>query len=766
MSTRTVTYTITRPVTGVPWPNAQLSWQLIPGSFDEVANYPNFRANSTTDENGEGSVELWANEEGSIESVYRVSLPSGETADFTLPAGDDPIDLTVLRALGVINQDWSEELLTAALSDPEALGLMSEEDGEALWAAIDDIGPGLPPGGTTGQHLAKMSDDDFDADWMPPGTPGAHASSHADGGIDEVTIATSQVTGLQTALDAKAAAADLTAHINDTTAAHAASAIAFTPAAGIAADDVQEAIEEVAGDVTTHAALTAAHGATGAVVGTTNTQTLTNKTLTDAVLNGEITGTAGIRKIRETGGPTVLTLGAVADGEFLKRDGSTIIGGAPAGGGDMLVATYDPQAIGDDAFDRANHTGAQAISTVTGLQTALDAKALASDLSAHLSDATDAHDASAISFVPAGTIAATEAQAAIEEVATDAASALSTHTGNTSNPHSVTKTQVGLGNVTNDAQAKADFSGYTAKATPVDADTVIINDSADSGAVKKVTWANIKATLLTWLNGLALQLASIELGHASDTSLTRVSAGVVAVEGKNVALNGTGEVLTTGSIELGAASDTTLSRSSAGVIAVEGVTVPLNSMTNVHTAQQIELGHASDTSITRVSAGVAAVEGKNIALNGTGEALTTGSVELGHASDTTLTRSSAGVLAVEGVVVPTISSSNTLTNKRTQPRTSTAASGDITPALATENIYQRTALSAGITINAPTGTPVLGEVVVLMLKDNGTTRALTWNATYKAVGAALPTTTTVNKRHLITAQYDGTDWLALSAIEV
>jgi hypothetical protein len=44
-------------------------------------------------------------------------------------------------------------------------------------------------------------------------------------------------------------------------------------------------------------------------------------------------------------------------------------------------------------------------------------------------------------------------------------------------------------------------------------------------------------------------------------------------------------------------------------------------------------------------------------------ALGVGSVELGHATDTTLTRSSAGVLAVEGVVVPTVSSTNTLTNK-------------------------------------------------------------------------------------------------------
>ena len=62
-------------------------------------------------------------------------------------------------------------------------------------------------------------------------------------------------------------------------------------------------------------------------------------------------------------------------------------------------------------------------------------------------------------------------------------------------------------------------------------------------------------------------------------------------------------------IELGAASDTTLSRSAAGVVAVEGVTVPLNSITNTHTALQIELGHASDTTITRSAAGVLAVEG-------------------------------------------------------------------------------------------------------------------------------------------------------------
>ncbi|MGN7829531.1 hypothetical protein ACTJJ8_22625 [Agrobacterium radiobacter] len=39
--------------------------------------------------------------------------------------------------------------------------------------------------------------------------------------------------------------------------------------------------------------------------------------------------------------------------------------------GFMLQTMYDPQGIEDDAFDRANHTGEQAISTVTGLQTQL-----------------------------------------------------------------------------------------------------------------------------------------------------------------------------------------------------------------------------------------------------------------------------------------------------------------------------------------------------------------------------------------------------------
>lgn len=96
---------------------------------------------------------------------------------------------------------------------------------------------------------------------------------------------------------------------------------------------------------------------------------------------------------------------------------------------------------------------------------------------------------------------------------------------------------------------------------------------------------------ITGSTSTALGVWSIELWHATDTSITRVSAWVVAIEWNNIVTNTSSPTLwtitTTGNIELGNASDTTISRVSAGVIAVEWVTVPTISSTNTLTNKRI-----------------------------------------------------------------------------------------------------------------------------------------------------------------------------------
>ena len=74
-----------------------------------------------------------------------------------------------------------------------------------------------------------------------------------------------------------------------------------------------------------------------------------------------------------------------------------------------------------------------------------------------------------------------------------------THVNNVSNPHSVTKTQVGLSNVTNDAQLKrasGDYISFTAKTVPVSADVFLIEDSAAGNAKKRVTFTQINSNLV------------------------------------------------------------------------------------------------------------------------------------------------------------------------------------------------------------------------------------------------------------------------------
>ena len=127
------------------------------------------------------------------------------------------------------------------------------------------------------------------------------------------------------------------------------------------------------------------------------------------------------------------------------------------------------------------------------------------------------------------------------------------------------------------------------------------NPDADDGAglgTGTLGWSDLflaSGGVINWANGNAT------LTHSAGLLTSNVPFSV-----------GTSNAITAGTIELGHATDTTLSRSSAGVLAVEGVTVALNATSATHTAGTIELGAATDTTISRVSAGVIAVEGKTV----------------------------------------------------------------------------------------------------------------------------------------------------------
>lgn len=105
-----------------------------------------------------------------------------------------------------------------------------------------------------------------------------------------------------------------------------------------------------------------------------------------------------------------------------------------------------------------------------------------------------------------------------------------------------------------------------------------------------------------------------------------------------------------------------------------------------------------------------------------------------------------------------ISDGQTLTNKRIVFRTFLEASNATpTPNGDLYDVHLITAQATAAAFAAPTGTPVEQQKLIIRIKDNGTARALTWNAIYRAVGAALPATTVLSKTLYLGFLYNLTD---------
>jgi hypothetical protein len=155
--------------------------------------------------------------------------------------------------------------------------------------------------------------------------------------------------------------------------------------------------------------------------------------------------------------------------------------------------------------------------------------------------------------------------------------------------------------------------------------------------------------------------------------------------------------------------------------------------------------------------------------NGTGLPVSTGISGLGTGIATFLATPSSANLATavtdetgSGALVfansPTLVTPNlgtpsaiNLTNATNVPPstprvTATASTATLTPNANTTDVAAVTAQAAGLTVAAPTGTPVDGQQLTIRIRDNGTTRTITWNAAYVEFATGqLPTDTVVGK---------------------
>lgn len=161
--------------------------------------------------------------------------------------------------------------------------------------------------------------------------------------------------------------------------------------------------------INNHAAATTTHGVSGNIVGTSSTQTLTNKTLTDSSTLFQNNGDNTKKFKWDLSAITTSTTRT-----FTMPDVNTTIVGT------NVSQTLTNKSINADSNTLSNIANAQIKSAA-----AIDASKIAN-----------------------GTVSNTNYQY-LSGATSNIQTQISNHTGNTSNPHSVTKSQVGLGNVEN-----------------------------------------------------------------------------------------------------------------------------------------------------------------------------------------------------------------------------------------------------------------------------------------------------------------------------
>ena len=292
------------------------------------------------------------------------------------------------------------------------------------------------------------------------------------------------------------------------------------------------------------------------------------------------------------------------------------------------------------------------------------------------------------------------------------------------------------------------FVGATVTATN-SGDDVTVNVSAGTGTVTSVA--------ATGGTGISITGSPITTTGTLNITNTAPDQTVALTQGGTTTITGTYPNFTISSADQFQGTVTSVTGTSP--VASSGGATPVISMPAATTSVSGYLtstdwttfngkGSGTVTSVAATVPSFLSVAGSPITSSGT-LAITLSGTALPIANGGT------GATTLAGASIATYTGTATLTNKRIQPRiTSTTSAATLTPSVATADVYAYTALATGLTINAPTGTPVNGEKLMFRLLDNGTSQTLTWDATYTGIGVTLPTATTISKTTYVGCIYN------------